>query len=68
MALAILLGPHRRGPFPFKALVDGTRFFLFFFFYVAFFYIRFILPMLNPVKFTAQKLILAKDPRFEDPF
>lgn len=36
--------------------------------YAAVFYIRFIFPTLNPVKFTAQKLVLEKDPRFEDPF
>lgn len=64
--MATILGPHRQGPFPPRALVDGSAVV----FYAAFFffYIRFVFAMLNPVKFTAQKLILEKDPRFEDPF
>lgn len=49
-----ILGPPRQGLFPPKALVYGTAVG----FYAAFFYIRCILTMLNPVKFTAQKLIL----------
>lgn len=60
--MATILGPHRQGLFPPTALVDGTAvvFYAAFFF---FFYIRFAF-----AKFTARKLLLEKDPRFEDPF